>query len=126
MRLWSGNRVQVRQLGPVSNYLSQGSQRAYFGLGEEKVDSCKIYWPDGIRLSVSHPANKLLEVERKPARLVLEPDALNFGSPPLRKKVEKSFKIQNRGEARLELTGISVEPVEYLTMKTVELSKVPR
>lgn len=119
VRLWSGGRVQVRQVGLSSNYLSQGSQRAYFGLGEEKVDSCKIYWPDGVHLPLAVATNQVVEVKRRPAELVLEPNEIDFGSKPVRKRVIKTFSIKNAGEAQLVITGLSIDPVEYANKKVI-------
>ncbi len=39
---------QVIELNPYRGYLSSVENRAHFGLGDnDKVDSIKVYWPDG-------------------------------------------------------------------------------
>ncbi|MFQ5639950.1 MAG: CRTAC1 family protein [bacterium] len=49
LRLVSGNKVQVRQVGAQSSYCSQNSLIQHFGLGAQtKVDTLQIMWPSGL------------------------------------------------------------------------------
>lgn len=49
LRLVTGDRVQLRQIGAQSSYLSQNSLTEHFGLGSEsKADTLEIVWPSGI------------------------------------------------------------------------------
>jgi hypothetical protein len=48
VRVTTGDLVQVRELIPVTGYLSQSDPRAYFGLAKaEQADQVEIVWPDG-------------------------------------------------------------------------------
>ncbi len=48
VRVTTGDLVQVRELIPVTGYVSQSDPRAYFGLGEaEKADRIEVLWPNG-------------------------------------------------------------------------------
>ena len=59
-----GDLVQVRELIPVTGYLSQSDPRAYFGLGDaEKADRVEILWPNGKMSTLSDVgANQILTV----------------------------------------------------------------
>lgn len=55
IRVTTGDLVQVRDLIPVTGYLSQSDPRAYFGLGKsEKADRIEILWPNGKTSSLSN------------------------------------------------------------------------
>jgi hypothetical protein len=44
----AGNLVQLGQVISGGSYLSQNDLRIHFGLGEhDRVDSAKVFWPDG-------------------------------------------------------------------------------
>ena len=64
IRLVAGERVQVREVGVQSSYLSQNSLVEHFGLGSaERVDSLDIRWPSGRRqLLTDLESNQLLRV----------------------------------------------------------------
>ena len=50
LRLVTGGRAQLRQVGAQSSYLSQNSLIEHFGLGAElSVDTLEIIWPSGVR-----------------------------------------------------------------------------
>jgi hypothetical protein len=61
-----GARVQIRDLIPVSGFLSQADSRAHFGLGDaQEADAVEVRWPDGQttqRRSVK--ANQILVVTK--------------------------------------------------------------
>jgi hypothetical protein len=60
----SGELVQVRDLMPVTGYLSQADPRAHFGLGAAtSADRIEIRWPDGSVIAEENvPANQFLTV----------------------------------------------------------------
>ncbi|HUY31862.1 MAG TPA: CRTAC1 family protein [Pirellulales bacterium] len=68
VRLYSGERVIVRQVHCAGGYLSQSSKTLYFGLGDrERVDRAEIRWPSGTRQVVESPAvDRLHEVTEGP------------------------------------------------------------
>ncbi len=50
LRLVSGGKEQIRQVGAQSSYCSQNSPIQHFGLGKNtKVDTLEIFWPSGVR-----------------------------------------------------------------------------
>jgi hypothetical protein len=50
VRLWTGGRVQLREVRAGSSYLSQSSHDLLFGLGANaRADRIEIRWPDGRR-----------------------------------------------------------------------------
>ena len=64
----SGSLVQIRDVIPVTGYLSQSDPRAHFGLGKAKTaDSVEIRWPDGSKMQLKNvAAGKLLKIVQKP------------------------------------------------------------
>ena len=60
----TGDLVQIRDLIPVTGYVSQSDPRAYFGLGKaEKADRIEILWPNGKTSSLSDvDADQILTV----------------------------------------------------------------
>jgi hypothetical protein len=58
----SGELVQIRDLMPVTGYLSQSDPRAHFGLGEaRKADRVEVRWPDGSVTALTDvPAGQIL------------------------------------------------------------------
>ena len=50
LRLVAGPKVQIREVGSQSSYLSQNSLIAHFGLGSRaQADTLEILWPSGLR-----------------------------------------------------------------------------
>jgi len=47
VRVTSRGRTQLREITPVSSYLSSSDVRAHFGLGEAKAARVEIEWPSG-------------------------------------------------------------------------------
>jgi enediyne biosynthesis protein E4 len=69
VRLWTGNRVMVRQVNPAGGYLSHSSRIVHFGLGEHgTIDSVQIRWPSGIIQKLEKPAVNVLQAIREPSR----------------------------------------------------------
>ena len=64
----TGSLVQIRDVIPVTGYLSQSDPRAHFGLGQAKAaDSVEIRWPDGQKTLLKNVrANQILKVVQKP------------------------------------------------------------
>ncbi len=64
VRVEAGSLVQVRDLVPVTGYLSQSDPRAHFGLGQAaKADLVEIRWPDGSQTTLADvPVNQFLTV----------------------------------------------------------------
>jgi hypothetical protein len=64
IRVTTGDLVQIRELIPVTGYLSQSEPRAYFGLGNaETADRIEVRWPDGETIALDDvPANQMLTV----------------------------------------------------------------
>ncbi|MFQ5679485.1 MAG: FG-GAP-like repeat-containing protein [Gemmatimonadota bacterium] len=64
LRLLAGGRVQLREVGGQSSYLSQNSLVVHFGLGPGgRADSLEIRWPSGDRQMIrALPRNRLLRV----------------------------------------------------------------
>ena len=64
----TGSLVQLRDLIPVTGYLSQSDSRAHFGLGKAKTaDSVEIRWPDGRKSQLKNvPGGKTLRVVQEP------------------------------------------------------------
>jgi hypothetical protein len=60
----SGNLTQIREIIPVTGYLSQHDPRAHFGLGPAgQVDVVEIRWPDGqVQQLKNVSANQMLTV----------------------------------------------------------------
>ena len=60
----SGSLIQIRDLVPVTGYLSQSDPRAHFGLGDaQKADRVEVRWPDGtITSQTDVPAGQILTV----------------------------------------------------------------
>ncbi len=60
--LRAGDRIQVRQVGSQSSYLSQNSLVELFGLGQlNRVDTLRIHWPSGVLETYTNiPTNRLL------------------------------------------------------------------
>jgi hypothetical protein len=68
-RLWSGNRVMVRQVSPAGGYLAQSSRTLHFGLGDRTaVDSIEIRWPRGTLQTLTRPAIDSLHRVQEPAQ----------------------------------------------------------
>lgn len=63
-KLYSGDRVMVRQVQCTGGYLSQSSKTLHFGLGDNRrIDRIEIRWPSGATQSLSAPAaDRLHEV----------------------------------------------------------------
>ena len=57
VRLYSGDRVQVRELRSGGSYLSQSDPGLHFGLGGGAVDRLEVRWPDGTLQSI--PGDRL-------------------------------------------------------------------
>ncbi len=69
VRLWTGNKVMVRQVNPAGGYLAQSTRVVHFGLGDRsQVDSIAIRWPRGIMQTLRNPAINTLHEVREPAR----------------------------------------------------------
>ncbi|MEO6325204.1 MAG: CRTAC1 family protein, partial [Thermoanaerobaculia bacterium] len=50
VRLWSGGRMQLREVRAGSSYLSQSSRELLFGIGSEaQAERLEVRWPDGRR-----------------------------------------------------------------------------
>jgi hypothetical protein len=48
IQVTTGDLLQIREVNPVTGYLSQSDPRAYFGLGKtDKADRVEILWPNG-------------------------------------------------------------------------------
>ncbi len=64
----AGSLVQVRDLIPVTGYLSQADPRCHFGLGDAgKADIVEIRWPDKKVIKLTNvDANQILKVIREP------------------------------------------------------------
>ena len=64
----TGEAVQRRQVMPSRSYLSQVEKVLTFGLGNaDRVDSVKVYWPDGSRQSVEEVSiDSLTEITQQP------------------------------------------------------------
>ena len=49
-RLWSGGRIQIREVRAGSSFLSQSSRELLFGIGAQKrAERIEVRWPDGKR-----------------------------------------------------------------------------
>ena len=59
-----GDMRMVRDISPVSGYLSQSDPRAHFGLRQSaKVDRVAIRWPNGKTTTMANvEANRFIEV----------------------------------------------------------------
>jgi len=56
VRIYSGDRVMVRQVHAAGGYLAQSSKTVHFGLGDlGAVDRCEIRWPGGAVQVVKSP-----------------------------------------------------------------------
>lgn len=66
IRLVTGTKSQIRQVGSQSGYLSQNSMRQHFGLGNHKTaDTLEIVFPDGKRtVHLDVPSNQILTISR--------------------------------------------------------------
>ncbi len=62
----AGERTQIRDVIPVTGYLSQADSRAHFGLGEQsRVERLEIRWPGGQTTTLEDvPADQVLTVEQ--------------------------------------------------------------
>ncbi len=63
----TGSLVQIRDLIPVTGYLSQSDPRAHFGLGKAKAaDSVEIRWPDGRKTQLKNVrSDQILKVVKE-------------------------------------------------------------
>lgn len=106
--LRASGKLQMRQVGLSSNYLSQGGQKIFFGLKDSKIDSFLVYWPDKYQKSVYlSSANRLYEVKRGPAKLVGSKE-IDFGEKGIGVTIKNIYPVTNEGEADLEIVGIYV------------------
>ncbi|MEM6800167.1 MAG: FG-GAP-like repeat-containing protein [Bacteroidota bacterium] len=89
--LFAGDKLLTDFVRAGSGFVSQGSKRLHFGLGNTaKVDSIQIFWPSGIKQVVRNPeVNKLNRIEEKIATpidgiseksIYLFPNPLEVGS----------------------------------------------
>jgi len=64
IKVTSGALEQIRDLIPVTGFLSQADPRCHFGLGSaSQADQVEIRWPDGRTTQLSNvPANQLLKL----------------------------------------------------------------
>lgn len=64
LKLYLGNRVQIRQTGAQSSYCSQNSPVVHFGLGNAAtVDSLEILWLSGTHQVLRNvPANRVIHI----------------------------------------------------------------
>jgi hypothetical protein len=64
IKVTSGSLEQIRDLIPVTGFLSQADPRCHFGLGSaSQADQVEIRWPNGRTTRLSDvPANQMLKV----------------------------------------------------------------
>jgi hypothetical protein len=118
LQLWSNDTLQLRYAGIAGNYLSQGSQRAYFGLGVNRADRLIVLWPDGNKQQwpdgnkQQWPSgnNGKVTVQKGRPELVVEPKELHFDGVPVGRSDSRPFFIENKGQGNLEITSIRIEP----------------
>jgi len=66
VKLISGRTI-TRFVSPTRSYLSQVELPLTFGLGQDGIDSVKVFWPDGTEQVVSSPEpNRLIEIRQEP------------------------------------------------------------
>ena len=65
VRLFHGDRMQLRQVRSGSSYLSAGDHRLHFGLGRsDRVERIEVTWPGGERQAFEAlPTNAILRIE---------------------------------------------------------------
>lgn len=70
LRVVTGSRVRVREVGAQGPYLSQNSRVQHFGLGEHAtIDKLKVVWPSGHRqVEVDIPADQTIDLREEPLR----------------------------------------------------------
>ena len=63
----AGSLTQIRDVIPVTGYLSQSDTRAHFGLGEAKTADVEIRWPDQRKTTLKNvAAGQMLKVVQEP------------------------------------------------------------
>jgi len=69
VRIYSGARVQVRQVQAATGYLAQSSKTLHFGLdGFGEVERAEIRWPSGLVQTIASPAHGQIHEVVEPAR----------------------------------------------------------
>jgi len=68
IKVTCGSLVQIRDLIPVTGFLSQADPRCHFGLGQAaQADQVEIRWPDGQTTRLENvPVNQILKVTQPP------------------------------------------------------------
>jgi len=78
---YSNGLTQMLEQYPVRGYLSTVDARLHFGLGDKRIDSLKIVWPDGKMQLIPHPAvDTIMQVNYKDAGGMNNPGALSAGT----------------------------------------------
>lgn len=102
----SEGRQTVVAVNGATSYLSQGSQRAFVGLGNARVDSVEVVWPEeGEQILRRTSLDGQQVISKSPAVAFVVRGRLDFGSvsSPLAK--EMPIYVRNDGGSNLRITG---------------------
>jgi len=114
VRLWSGGKHQLRQMGATGEALSQGSQRPFFGVGKGGIDSIKVVWPDGNAQTLKQPrADAIIRVKKGKPQLAFRQSRVELGSVVTGRRREELVPVTNKGDADLIIHSIAIDPTEY-------------
>lgn len=110
VQIWIGKQTQYLYQSPVRGYLSTVEDILHFGIGSAgKVDSLKIFWPDGAEQIVQNiQSNQTIELKYSEASLLLNKDKKPTGSPSL---FSSSSNLNDFSHTENEYQDFDVQPL---------------